>query len=244
VLHLYPPPTDRVLVKYSIGGLALVYPPSDSHNRMSKLIIIDDTNTNIQYSGPWFITSQNSQLNIGNLGPPFQNTLHGVNNNANFSYSFSGMSMLFVCFIPPSLLVFGRFSGSQVIVLGTRITTNASDSQLGDPSWECFIDNISIGRYVFSGGTNDLNSWVLCKSDLLDGPHVLSIKITVLQQQTFWLDQIQYLPSSNVPLDNATLRVDSSDAAVQYSSGWGELNGIVNSTQTAGSTITYEFVGP
>ena len=60
---------------------------------MSKIIIVDDTNTNIQYSGPWFITAQNSQLNIGTNGPPFQNTLHGVNVNASLSYSFSGASM-------------------------------------------------------------------------------------------------------------------------------------------------------
>ena len=55
-----------------------------------ELVLIDDTNSNIQYSGPW-ITAQNTQLNIGNHGPPFQNTLHGVSVNASFSYSFSGM---------------------------------------------------------------------------------------------------------------------------------------------------------
>ena len=64
-----------------------------------------------------------------------------------------------------------------------------------------------------------------------------------MHQQTFWFDQIQYLPSSNVPLDNSTVRVDSSDPAVQYSSGWTELDGIVNFTKTAGSTVTYEFFG-
>ena len=60
---------------------------------MSKIIIVDDTNTNIKYSGPWFITAQNSQLNVGNNGPPFQNTLHGTNENASLSYSFNGVSM-------------------------------------------------------------------------------------------------------------------------------------------------------
>ena len=69
------------------------------------------------------------------------------------------------------------------------------------------------------------------------------MNVTVLQQ-SFWFDQIQYLPSSNVSLDNSTVYVDSSDPAVKYSSGWTELNGIVNLTQTAGSTVTYEFFGP
>ena len=211
---------------------------------MSKIIIVDDTNTNIKYSGPWFITAQNSQLNVGNNGPPFQNTLHGTNENASLSYSFNGVSMSLVCFIPLSL-VLGRFSGTQVIVLGTSgVIKSASGTQ--DPTWECFIDNISIGRNISAGefGMTE-NNWVLCQIDQLqDGPHILSLKVTVLHQQTFWIDQIQFLPSSNVPLDNSTVRVDSSDPSIQYSSGWKESDGIVNLTQNSGSTIAYEFFGP
>jgi hypothetical protein len=61
---------------------------------MSEMILIDDTDTNIQYypSGSW-TTARNTQLDIGNHGPPYQNTLHGANANASLSYSFSGMSM-------------------------------------------------------------------------------------------------------------------------------------------------------
>ena len=206
----------------------------------NRLVVVDDTDPNIQYSGPWF-TAQNSQLTTGNFGPPFQSTLHGVSNNASFSYSFSGMSRWLVCFIALSL-VFGRFSGSQPTVLGTSITTNASGTQ--DPTWECFIDNISIG-WNFSPGSENENNWVFCQNDqLLDGPHVLSMNVTVLHLQNFWFDQIQYLPSSNVPLYNSTLRVDSSDPAVQYSSGWTESLDIVNLTQSAGSTVTFQFFGP
>ena len=232
----------------SIGGLALAYAPPDfclsiSTRNMSiqaRRLLVDDTNPNIQYSGPWF-TAQNTQLNTGNLGPPFQNTLHGVNISASFSYSFSGMSRWLVCFIALSL-VFGRFSGSEVIVLGTSITTNASGTQ--DPTWECFVDNISIG-WNLSAGARTENHWVFCQSGLLpDGPHVLSTNVTVLRQQTFWFDQIQYVPSSNVPLDNSTVMIDSTDPAVQYSSGWTELDGIVNLTKAAGSTVTFQFFGP
>ena len=201
-------------------------------------VLVDDTNPNIQYSGPWF-TAQNTQLNTGNLGPPFQNSLHGVNVNASFSYSFSGMSRWLVCFIALSL-VYGLLSGSQVFVLGTSITTNTSGTQ--DPTWGCFVDNISIG-WDISAGARTENSWIFCQSDLQDGPHVLSANVTVLHQQTFWFDQIQYIPSSNVPLDNSTVRVDSTDLAVQYSSGWTALFGIVNLTQTTGSTVTYKFFG-
>ena len=237
----------RILHKYLIGDLLTcisfaLFRTLPLIGNMSEIILVDDTNPNIQYSGPWFTTAQNSQLDdIGTNGPPFQNTLHGVNVSASLSYSFSGMSRWLVRFVTLSL-VFGHFSGSQVIVLGASITSNASGTE--DPSWECFIDNISIGRDI-SAGTRNENSWVFCSSDpsLQDGPHILSMNVTVLQQQTFWFDQIQYRPSFNVPLDNSTVRVDSSDHAVVYSSGWTELDGIVNLTQNAGSTVTYEFIG-
>ena len=203
----------------------------------NRLVLVDDTNPNIQYTGPWFI-AQNTQLDIGNEGPPFQNTLHGVNINASFSYSFSGMTKWLVYFISLSL-IFGHFLGSQVIVLGTSLTTNSSGTQ--DPTWECFVDNISIGWQI----SEPENNWILCQSELhlQDGPHVLSVNVTVSHLQTFWFDLIRYLPSSNVSLENSTVRVDSSDPEVLYSSGWTESDGISNSTQTPGSTVTYQFFG-
>ncbi|KAF8801593.1 hypothetical protein BYT27DRAFT_7245174 [Phlegmacium glaucopus] len=182
------------------------------------LVLVDDTNPNIQYSGPWF-TAQNTQADTGNFGLPFQSTLHGVNVDASFSFSFSGTS---------------------ITVLGTSITTNASGTQ--DPTWECFVDNNSIGWNTVLEFAE--NNWVFCQNGQLhDGPHVLTVKAKVSNQQTFWFDQIQYIPSSNVPLDQSILHVDSSDSTLQYSPGWQPLNGIVNLTQTAGSTLTYQFSG-
>ena len=205
----------------------------------SRLVLVDDTDPNLRYYGSWFV-AQDTQPNTGSNGPPFENTLHGVNANASVCYSFSGMFRWLVCLIALSL-VYGCFSGSKIVVLGTSITTNISGTQ--DPTWECFVDNISIGWNI-SAGSGAENNWVLCQSDLQDGPHVLTTNVTVLQEQIFWFDQIQYLPSSNVSLDNSTVRVDSSDPAIQYGSGWTELGGFVNLTQTAGSTVTYDFFGP
>ena len=65
-----------------------------------RLAVIDDTDPSIQYSGgesgPWFRLSNTDILNnsINTNGPPFQNTLHGVNVSASFSFNFSGMSRL------------------------------------------------------------------------------------------------------------------------------------------------------
>ncbi|KAF8808393.1 hypothetical protein BYT27DRAFT_7337775 [Phlegmacium glaucopus] len=185
-----------------------------------RLVLVDDTNPNIQYSGPWFST-QNTQLNTGDFGTPFQNTLHGVNVDANFSYSFNG---------------------SSVTVLGTSTVPDTNFLSGPDLSWECFVDNSSIGSLPVISYAE--NNWVFCQNgQLQDGPHVLTVKAKVSNQKTFWFDQIQYLPSSNVSLDESIVRINSNDPDIQYSSGWKELNGVVNLTQTTGSTITYVFTG-
>ena len=148
------------------------------------------------------------------------------------------------------------FSGSVVFVYGTSITTDAPGAQ--DPSWECFIDNTSIGSFPDSGSSLSVsdNNWILCGAgpgQFQDGPHLLTVKANVSNQQTFWFDQIQYAPSASVSLNQSILRIDSSDSAIQYSSGW-RLEGIpinshapfiVNSsiTQTSGDTLTYHFSG-
>ena len=66
---------------------------------MSRFVIIDDTNPSVQYSGPWFEAANNTlpQISVPALefidnGPPFQNTLHGVNVTASLSFNFNGMS--------------------------------------------------------------------------------------------------------------------------------------------------------
>ena len=118
---------------------------------MARLVLIDDTNPSIQYSGPWFEVN-NTQIDTGWNGLPFKNILHGVNVTANFSFSFSGMSRLLIdLFSSPLTLL--SFSGSGITVYGTSITTNASGTQ--DPTWECFIDNTSIGWSLASAAPNE-----------------------------------------------------------------------------------------
>ena len=159
------------------------------------------------------------------------------------------------------------FSGSAVIVYGTSITTNVSGTQ--DPTWECFIDHISIGWSLSSNATiqfeGSQNNWPLCTSgpaQFQDGPHSLTVKANVSNQQTFWFDQIQYAPSASVSLNNSFLRIDSKDSAIQYSAGgWLFVNsstkdstfpitgsvldfgGNFSYAKTTGATLTYQFFG-
>ena len=54
-----------------------------------RLIIVDDVDPNIQYTGPWY-PDQGSRDSAGNFGPSYQSTLHGVNSNASLSFVFNG----------------------------------------------------------------------------------------------------------------------------------------------------------
>ena len=138
---------------------------------------------------------------------------------------------------PPTLLL---FSGSAVIVYGTianASVTNASGTQ--DPTWECFIDDKSIG-WTLPPMVGAQNNWIFCDGDpaqFHDGPHLLTVNANDSNQQTFWFDQ-------------------SNDSAIQYSpGGWSfeilnsseftssVFGGTTSSTQTTGATLTYQFLG-
>lgn len=56
-----------------------------------RWVIVDDTDPGIQYVGPWYRGSGQTD-SFGNFGPPFQGTLHGVDGErlANVSYTFTG----------------------------------------------------------------------------------------------------------------------------------------------------------
>ncbi|KAF8163683.1 hypothetical protein B0H34DRAFT_781303 [Crassisporium funariophilum] len=181
-------------------------------------IIVDDIDPDIVYTGPWF-QDQGSQNSAGNFGPVFQDTLHGTKSDASLSYAFNG---------------------SRVVVFGSNSLRN--DSGVLDPSWECFVDKISIGAskpFPF-----DENNWVFCQQDtLVDGPHVLTVNVTVAKAQTFWFDQIQYVPSASVALDQQIILVDSLDPELQYGPGWQALGGTANMTSVQNAQFEFHFTG-
>jgi hypothetical protein len=81
-----------------------------------------------------------------------------------------------------------------------------------------------------------------------DGPHLLTVNVTVSNQQTFWFDQIQYYaPFARVSLNQSLLRIDSRDSEIQYSNGWNDANSNIDGDYTFtfsnGAALTYEFYG-
>ncbi|KAF9561078.1 hypothetical protein CPC08DRAFT_707651 [Agrocybe pediades] len=184
-----------------------------------RFIVVDDTNPDIQYVGPWFLDTTGSQDTDGNFGVPYLETLHGTTSSASFSYSFTG---------------------TYVNVLGTNNIRN--DSGILDPQWTCFIDNISIG--ASSPFPFPENNWLLCSHDhLSEGTYVITVNATVAKQQTFWFDQITYLPLTNVPLNDKVILVNQSDPSLQFDSDWRALDGLRKVTTQLNSVFRFEFVG-
>ena len=180
------------------------------------------------------LKSKTHKLIQGHLDPLFK-TLYTASMSLQTFLFLSTVFHVYLFAFEPS---HSSFSGSAVIVYGTTITTNASGTQ--DPTWECFIDNISIGWSTAPSSSE--NNWIICDNILLqDGPHVLTVNANVSNQQTFWFDQIQCTSAS----DETFLRIDSSNPEIRYSSGWQSLVQLLNTsyTQITGAALTYQFTG-
>jgi len=139
-------------------------------------------------------------------------------------------------------LTFGSWSmtGTVVGVYGSTFVNNPQTDP--DPNLECFIDGVSIGREpIFNGGENN---WKLCgKGGFGAGPHKLDINITVQSPtQTFWLDQIRYIPSPSVSLVNKTIRLTNQDPAIRLNDSWWTAAQF-NATKQMNATAQVDFIG-
>ncbi|TFK31633.1 hypothetical protein BDQ12DRAFT_693806, partial [Crucibulum laeve] len=183
-----------------------------------RKVVVDDTDSSINYVGDGWFQDHGSTDNSGNFGPTYQHTLHGTKSNASLSYSFSG---------------------SNIQVYGTTAIHN--NSGVLDPWFECFIDGIRIDNSSF---TFVENNWVLCQAPkpFTDGKHELTVNITSAGT-TFWFDDIQYVPSPDVPLDTTTILIDDSDPAIVYDNQWQALGGTSRMTTKTGGSMTFNFTG-
>jgi hypothetical protein len=134
------------------------------------------------------------------------------------------------------------FAGSSVRVIGATNRVNTSTGF--DPSWECFVDKISIGAtppYQYPE-----TNWLLCEQkQLVDGQHVVTVNVNQATQagRTFWVDDIIYTPSSNVTSDGGYTLVSNLDPAIAYGDGWLDLSNVANSTSQTGTEFVFNFTG-
>lgn len=130
--------------------------------------------------------------------------------------------------------------GTQISVFGTTNVKNSS-SGIVDPSWECLIDNNSIGStppFLFIE-----NNWNLCSADNLpSGTHTLTVN-TFSHGRHFWFDYLQYTPSNVDDLNNALVKVPRTDPDIVYDGTWQNLGNIATMTRASGSSATLSFTG-
>ncbi|KAG6873170.1 hypothetical protein C0995_002019 [Termitomyces sp. Mi166 len=185
-----------------------------------RQIVVDDADSQIHYFGSGWFEDEGSQDKVGNFGPTYKTTSHGTKGNDSISFSFVG---------------------SSVTVWGTTSLKQVDNGTSFDPSWECFVDQISIGAtkpFQFPE-----NNWVLCEEETItDGVHVITINVTSTGN-TFWFDYITYTPSPSTSYETAVLLVQNTDSAMIYGAGWGALGGTANMTTKVGSEAIFSFVG-
>jgi len=109
-----------------------------------------------------------------------------------------------------------------------------------NPSFQCLVDGESVPVETLTAAENRL---LFCRKDGLSvGQHEISVRVTVSNQETFWFDYIQYLPTSSVSLANAALLIDFTNSQIQYGSGWSP-NNLGSSTSQNGATLSFQFTG-
>jgi len=55
-----------------------------------RLVFVDDLDRRITYTGPWF-ADRGSRDTVGNYGAPYAGTLHGTQESASLSMTFTGV---------------------------------------------------------------------------------------------------------------------------------------------------------
>jgi hypothetical protein len=141
-------------------------------------------------------------------------------------------------FIPEAFLMPCLYPGNFMQVWGTNNSVNTSSGW--DPTFQCFIDNVSIG--VFDTFP-DSNNQILCGTSLNDGPHQLVVNATSTTGQPFWFDSLHYAPSSSVSQPVTQILVENHDPGLIYSPGWQSLGPDADMTLVNGAKCGFNFTG-
>ncbi|KAK7461712.1 hypothetical protein VKT23_008138 [Stygiomarasmius scandens] len=212
---------------------------------MSNWILVDDTDSQIQYSGPWRTTtvdesSTSVKLNdITTSGTVWNNTVHEINSNgsiASFEYNGTG------CW------VYGSWLPGPINPQSRSNIYISIDGQSGDP-----LDIPQGGNNIWFGG--------LGPDKISPGKHELVMNITVGPGESVFLDYMVYedLPSANRDgevvnigignKDHSLLnRHASADWKIEFGSGWAPIDDQtllqhVASTTNPGASVTLTFNG-
>ncbi|KAL0579129.1 hypothetical protein V5O48_002861 [Marasmius crinis-equi] len=178
-------------IVYAVGNQSL-YPAFDfltvtagqSTQLRGKTIIVDDTDSEIQYSGNWRTEPVSpSAMKFDYTSSPYLNTTHWSNTvGDSVTYSFEGTSVA----------VYGVIPASNTLFPNRNVTaTYAIDGQ--EPTTLSFASESGLGRPIAM-------SQLFLSQDLLEGKHTLVLKVTDLPDLStsgLGLDFITYNASFN-----------------------------------------------
>jgi len=191
-------------------------------NPSTRYVLVDDTDPGIQYSANWTSKGYSDAVWTPN-GYPLNDTMHESDNDAQFSYSFTG-------------------TGIQVY--------SANSAHNSQPSWNFTLFQKgqstgfrSSGALPGSLGTNQLLIYEVDSLPSVDYTLVASVKDTANGSQPAVLDYILYTPA---PVDNgprtAALKILADDPSIQYESGWKSSGTSMIATET-NLNMTLNFTG-
>ncbi|KIK61263.1 hypothetical protein GYMLUDRAFT_43323 [Collybiopsis luxurians FD-317 M1] len=187
-----------------------------------RLVVVDDTDPAIRYSGAFSLDSTGRLDTEGYGGPVFNRTITGTTTNGTISYNFKG-------------------SYVRVVIAAT-----------GESGWSCNVDNHLLVSFTVDSAqvTNYIacdSAGTLADST---AEHTLDINFsftpTSPHNSSLWLDSIQYQPLLSDPLDAVTLRIHNSDPFVSYSnsSGAWSYQGVgSNATDRTETSMSFNFNG-
>lgn len=118
------------------------------------------------------------------------------------------------------------------MVVGTQFSTSM-------PQWTCSIDDEELSTSL---NTSDGNNLHLCASTLADGTHNVVLNISATEDEPFWFDYIQFLPSADMSLDQADVVYGTDDSLIQCDSQWDPMK-VGTMTMKKGSTMSFDFNG-
>jgi hypothetical protein len=180
---------------------------------MSRLVVIDDSDTAINYSSSGWASINGSVPGEVLLDNAIFQTAHVLTSNGSLSYAFNGAHIL--CHISCLTDIHIQSLGSSIEVFGVSSQLHLPASHSQDPAWQCSVDNIAI--QINSTALRGFPWTSYCSHDgLNNSPHILTMNITASQTKPFWLDYIRFTPLPTDPLTDKTTLVNLTDSALHF----------------------------
>ena len=205
----------------------------------TRLAVVDDTDSRIQYSNGWSFTTHGSEEDTEEFGPSVNHTSHDLTTSGgSLSFEFNGgFSLLSVPFHLSE-----NDKGTYVQALGIIDTTNGKEA----PTWSCSIDGKAIP--VDLSDSTDTNLYHsndnLCEAqDLASGTHVLTLNVTAPSSSPylFGLDSIAYQPAQFD--ETQIIYIPHTDNNISTSGSAWLLDPSSLSTSTVGAQLVFTFTG-